>query len=184
MHSRSSKTISYRVDAADRITDVSENWDQFAFDNGASELRSETILGTFLFDWITNAEVVALYQVMLSKVRSERTLITFPFRCDSADCRRFMKMTMAASDNDCIVFESECLITEQRKPIRFWDRNAERSNMVVLVCSWCKKIFADDRWLEIDEALLTTRMFDHDPLPMISHGICPPCLEATSPAST
>jgi hypothetical protein len=43
------------------------------------------------------------------------------------------------------------------------------------VCSWCRKVKANARWLEVEEAVNALGLLLELALPPTNHGICPDC---------
>lgn len=83
----------HRVDAQDRITDVSDNWDAFAASNGAPDTcLSHNVLGTKLWDHIRDGETGHLYETLLAKSRETGKSITVPIRCDAPEFKRHIEM--------------------------------------------------------------------------------------------
>ena len=51
-----------------------------------------------------------------------------------------------------------------------------RSDGALKICAWCQKIpVGTDRWVRLDEALLTLRIISKDMLERATHGVCPDC---------
>jgi hypothetical protein len=74
-------------------------------------------------------------------------------------------------------------IREQPQPYQpLLDASTPRSDDIIIVCSWCKKLrVSDGRWLELEQGVRELELFDRDlPMPRISHHICPDCLKKLS----
>ena len=64
---------------------------------------------------------------------------------------------------------------EDRPYVDLLDSTIARSDSIVTICGWCKKILMPDgRWAEVEEAINSLRLLDAG-IPRLSHGICPPC---------
>jgi hypothetical protein len=86
-----------------------------------------------------------------------------------------MEMEISALPDDGLLFTAELRRVEQRIPVLLLDPHVSRSETLVGMCSWCKRVRADrELWLEIEEAISTLRLFE-DPPPGITHTMCPDC---------
>jgi hypothetical protein len=50
------------------------------------------------------------------------------------------------------------------------------------MCGWCKRVYADAKWVEIEEAIERLDLFGISKPPDTTHGICPSCKESVSQA--
>lgn len=163
-----------RVNEEDQIVFVDESWMRFASENGLAFLTVEKILGVPLLDFISDVTTRHLYRVLMHTVRRTGQEISFPFRCDAPDRRRFMRMTIRSLPTKEIEFRSEIVREEIRAKVNLFDPSIPRRSDFVVMCSWCKKIKAPD-WVEVEEGVARLKLFDSDRLPRVSHGICPTC---------
>jgi hypothetical protein len=166
--------VVYRIDAHDGLAFVNEEWDRFAVANGSGHLLSERILSRSLWDFVSDATTRQLYREMLIGVRAGRRL-RFPFRCDSADCRRFLEMDARLIEDGAVEFQVRTLALEKRPPQAILDGGGERSGAFLRMCGWCKKVPHGEDWIEIEDAAAKLGLFDSASLPAISHGICEAC---------
>lgn len=171
-------SVIYRIDGKDRITSANREWDRFALGNASEHLVSERVGSRSLWDFITDDTTRLLYRDMLKIVRSGRE-VSFPFRCDSAECRRFLEMHARKIDDDSVEFEVRTLAVEERPRQRLLENGGERTDAVLRMCGWCKKMPIGERWVEIEEAVAELGLFEASALPLISHGICAECEETT-----
>lgn len=144
---------SYRIDQDDLITVVSDGWQEFAYANGAPEL-SRSALGRPLWDFIAGRQTREVYQIIIDRVRSGVGPLAVPFRCDSPDVRRFMRLDLSPTEGGGVEFVAETLREERRDPVTLFDVDAERGGEMVTVCSWCKQVKVEsDSWLEVEAAV-------------------------------
>lgn len=166
----------YRVDPEDSIVFANANWYDFACENGEAALIPGVVVGSPLWSFICNSETRHLYEILLKKIRNTGRSVKVPYRCDSPDCRRFMELRIARLANQEVEFRSRILRLELRVPVRLLEGNVERTEELLIMCSWCKKVAVPDKgWVEVEEAVNVLRLFDKPRLPRISHGICDPC---------
>lgn len=166
--------IHYRVDAQDRMTEVGGEWNAFAAANGAPGLTIEHLRGRALPTLVSGTEMQALTGMLLKRARAVGE-VEVPFRCDAPGERRFLSMSLRRDADGGVAIETTLLRTEPRPPVALLDGRQPRRDEVLVVCSWCKRIRLDVRWVEVEEAVEALGLFDAPRLPQVSHGICPEC---------
>jgi len=90
---KQSESVVYCIDADDAIDSVNVAWTRFAIENQAAQL-STGVIGTSLWDHIVGVDVVHIYRDLLSRVRTKNVSASFPFRCDSPECYRLMRLVV------------------------------------------------------------------------------------------
>lgn len=174
----------YTVDAQDTLSSVSEAWLKFARDNGAPELTRERVLGCNLWDFVDGAETRRLYEALFEAVRRRGETFEIPFRCDSPDRFRFMRLALAPQPDGRV----ECqglLVREQPRPFySILDRAFPRSSETLRLCSLCKRALVHGtRWSELADAVEELDLFGQDAAPALENGVCDRCRDAaTAPA--
>jgi hypothetical protein len=170
--------ITYHVDTADRIVFVSDTWEAFAEANGTDYLTTDYILNKTLFSFIADMETRHIYEMLIKRCRDENEQVNFTFRCDGPDVRRYMSMEISPLDDGNIKFHSCIHEEEYRPPVELLDSSIDRSNELLKICSWCKKVEVEPgEWHEVEEAVKRLALFDAKALPGLTHGICVPCFE-------
>ena len=172
-------TFVYTIDHDDRIVQVSDNWLAFAEENlAADSCHPEKIINRPIWHFIDGKESLHLYEVVLKKVRDRYARITFPFRCDSPDKRRYMQLHISPLRNNYVEFTSQILREEQRDSIEVLDVTIPRTDQFVKMCCMCKKVVVSENvWVEVEIAIAELQLFDHHKLPAITHGTCPECFD-------
>jgi len=166
----------HRIDSAHRIVFVNQAWVDFASANDADHLRADKVLGTSLWDYISDLETIFLYKTILGRATEEGRTLRFPFRCDSPDVIRHMEMRVSRLPDASYEFVSLSLREETRTSLQLLCPSIQRSDELIRMCSWCKKIdLSDNRWVEVEEAVRLLGLFTVQPLPQITHGACPEC---------
>jgi hypothetical protein len=167
----------YRIDSRDVILSVSRNWEPFARANGwDSEISPANVIGHLLWDFIHDAETRHLYKEVCRKVRAGKLIGPIPFRCDSPQERRFLKLVLSPLPDGQIEIISAVARTERRDPIKLLDKDIPRSKDLIKICSMCKKISTlHNKWVEIEEGLQQLRLFEAGEVPGLSHGFCNYC---------
>ena len=173
-----SSVLVYTIDGRDRIDSIEGDWDAFALDNGAPDLIRDQVLGNSIWQFIEGLEAAEIHRLLFTGVRSRGVEITLPFRCDAPRLRRDMEMVIRRQGKDGIEIRSSVVREQKRAYIGLRDASARRSNQIVRVCSWCKKVqYAPHGWVEVEHAVRGMRLLAVPPVPQISHGMCEPCLE-------
>jgi hypothetical protein len=164
----------YELDGEDRIRSVNEPWCAFARANEAEHLI-DAVVGTSIWDWIEGMEVRHLYQLLFSRVRRHRPIPRLPFRCDSPGVRRFMELDLSVLPDDGLLCKAQLKRTERRPPVSLLDSSTGRSQALVIVCSWCKRVRVNrGLWLEVEQAVSALGLLESEP-PGITHTICTDC---------
>jgi hypothetical protein len=166
----------YGVDSDDRLRFVDESWQEFARVNDADELTARSVLGRPLWDFISSAETRELYRLLFAKARATLRPIELPFRCDSPDWRRQMRLIISPRSHGGLDLDSVLVSREEHgASLALLDRLAERGKALLRICGWCKKIPLEREWVEIEDAIRALRLFDSPALPRLTHSICPDC---------
>ncbi len=169
----------YTIDRDDRITGVSDNWLAFAVDNdGADTCHPDRIVGHLLWKFINDIETRTIYRMILETVRVKQRRVSFPFRCDSPDKRRYFEMTVVPEKEAHVEFLSHLRKTKPRPALKLFDAKAGRSDEKIRICSMCRKIeVAEHKWVEAEKAVSSLKLLAQDHLPILSHGICLLCFD-------
>lgn len=151
VRSAEGQTTGYRLDARDRIIEVSGEWDRFACDNGAEELAMDSVIGVPLRSFISGDVTRMFIDTMHARVRLSGRPMTVPYRCDSPGVKRFMEMSLAAIGNDLI--SEHRLLSEHVMPRALVFRSADgRPHAWTKRCSMCNRLsMPGGRLIEPDE---------------------------------
>ena len=168
-------TIVYRIDAEDRLVHVNEAWCDFARNNDGAAVTPANVLGTSLWQHITEPTVHDIYVRLVKRARGGHPT-AFDYRCDAPGWRREYRMTIAGQPDGSVEFASRLLSQTPRPVIRLLDAQQPRDRRLVRVCSWCHCISAGgDRWLQLEAGVNELKLMAGDTLPRLTHGICPAC---------
>lgn len=174
--SPSPPSVAYQIDFADRI----HIWDPVQFDafsaeNGLSGL-ADRVRGTSLWIHIHGAEVAALYRALVKTCRADRCPRVLPFRCDAPTVERHLTMRMWSPDGRCVEFSTSIEREVVRDPIALLDHASPRDDRFIVICAWCHALAADRAWVPLERGVELLCLFGPDPMPALSHGVCPRCL--------
>ncbi|MHB8977158.1 MAG: hypothetical protein ACYDAI_10820 [Trichloromonadaceae bacterium] len=170
------RIFAYRINEANRITFLNQNWLDFAQENQAAELTADRVLGEELNRFIADWETRHLYELIYARVRQTGRDVQFPFRCDSPECRRSFQMHIASLPQGGLDFTVQVIALEPRPALRLLDNSVAQSADWVVICGWCQRIESNG-WIAVEEATERKELFGATP-PRLTHGICPDCLTA------
>jgi hypothetical protein len=169
-------SLVYRVDRRFRILSTCSAWDTFAVENAAESASREHVVGTLLWDHISCLQTQHIYRTLVRQAFTQNRSIGLAFRCDSPHLRRFMHMEIVPEGAGECEFRTFLIKTEPRDAVTLLDPQVTRTDDIIVMCSWCKKISVEgEGWLDVENAVQILRLFDVVEIPSISHGICPAC---------
>ncbi|MFP4058433.1 MAG: PAS domain-containing protein [Candidatus Brocadiia bacterium] len=170
------RTFIHRLSAGDEIVSVNDAWVAFAAENGAPGLSREAVVGKPLWGFIEGLDARSLWRALLSRVRGGESPLRAPYRCDSPDCRRSFEMSVRLQPRGEVEMASRVLRLEPRPPLPLLDAAASRSDQMVTLCSWCKKVdVGQGQWLEVEAAVARLDLLGPHPPPQVTHGMCDAC---------
>lgn len=175
-----SPVYSYTLDHDDRLASVCQGWNSFADDNGAAKkIMQPHILNRRIWDFIADGETEYIYSELIARVRNDDIVAKVNIRCDSSVERRFLEIEITNLYDGFVQFDSTVTRVERRGRARLLESDREYSDELLRVCSYCKKIdVGNEDWQEVEIAVNLLSLFDKDPLPRITHGVCPSCYTA------
>jgi len=173
--------VTYSIDADDRIRSIDDAWLEFARLNDAPELTRAAVIGRSLWEFVTGVELRRLYGILLSKVRADDTRIVLPFRCDSPDERREMRLTLSSLHAGAVRFEG-VLVSSRRRPwLAILHPGIPHSDQRVVICGICRRLRTPaGGWEELEDVVETMKLFSGPRPPSLDESICTQCLAAVS----
>ena len=146
------------------------------------EKQTDVNIAIYLFELayvdVSDIKCMHLYEKLINRSRQQQKAIRFPFRCDAPDRRRFMEMEIYPLDKNATGFKSCIVREEMREPVLLLDIESDKSDEILVICSWCKKVKIDEsNWAEAERAIEALELFNVPLLPQLSHGMCSSCYE-------
>ena len=83
-------------------------------ENDTQWLARDAVLHRNLWEFITGAEVIHLYQVLFTLARCSQSPLHVPFRCNSPDLRRHRCLDIVPRDGDALELAGTLLKIEPR----------------------------------------------------------------------
>ena len=166
----------YRIDADDVILDVDAEWLEFAALNDTPDLSRDRVVGRSLWDFITGADVAHLFRMIFERCRERSSGARVPFRCDSPTRIRRMILAIEPRPDRGLEVTSVLLDAEDRDYVALLDASAPRSDLLLAICSWCKRIeLPREGWIEVEPGVRKLDLFSEAPVPQLRHDVCPDC---------
>jgi hypothetical protein len=163
--------VLYTLDVHDGIVGVGGDWDAFAVENGAPQLRAPAPIGRPFRDFVHGLELREALRLLFQSARRRGARCRLPFRCDAPDLRRHMEMDLEPGPEGELTIRCRALSLEARPRLPLPTPGAPR---LEVACAWCLKMRLGSAWVEPEEALRANGLLEGAPF-SLSHGICPPC---------
>lgn len=164
----------YHINESDQLVFLSDNWNHFAEKNAGAPLD---LLGQTIWDFIANDDLIAIYQEICHLVRKEQKPVSFDFRCDSPRKALFLKMNILPLENQYLEFRTQPIHEEAHAYYPLLDSKAPRQGELMRICSNCKALWVNDRWLALDEAVAVLQLLQQKNVPQLTHGLCECCYQ-------
>jgi len=168
-------TCAYLLDEEFRIAELGDGWSLFARANDAPELASDATIGRSVLACVSDSTSAHLYRRLFEHVLRTGRPVSFPIRCDSPAKRRLLEVRIEKRQPSGLLIQTRLIRSEARPPVGVLDRRAPRNPELLRMCGWCKAVDVDGRWCEVEEAVVSKRLFARDLPPAVTHGICPTC---------
>src|SRR5262249_43619779 len=149
----------------------------FALANDAPALLPPAVLGPSIFTFVSDPTTIHIYEELFRCVAGGRGPIGFSIRCDSPPRPRFLYLVIQGRPGG-VRMSSTVLRIEARPAQPLLASQRERSDALLRMCSWCKKVDVGETWLEVEAAVQRLALFEEERLPRITHGMCQHCHEA------
>jgi hypothetical protein len=176
--------VTYTVDAEDFVISFNVEWTRFAEDNESPDLADIGQLSDrSIIEFVESYSCKTLYTMLLARVRTTQETVSIPFRCDAPHERRFMKMVLSPLTDGSVVFKTTLLKAEARDFINLLSIDREKSEGMIVVCSWCNKVEVDHdngQWREVEEAIKILGLMNDAQQPPVTHGCCSACYQSIS----
>lgn len=169
-------TCVYFLTRSYTIHSIGGDWNDFAHENNAPGLTSDSVIGHSLWDYISDPAVMHFYSGAVKAVLNYGKPISIPFRRAAPDWRRSMKLRLIRSSRELCEVICTTSAMEPRPWMELLDDTIERSDFWLPICSWCKPVGIDDsRWIEVEDAANELNDNVVWPLPKLVHVTYPEC---------
>lgn len=170
------QTLSWRIDALGAIIDVHGDWDAFAKANEADALTKPNVLGKSLWEYLGDDSLKTVYKALVDKALRDKRPVEFPFRCDSPELRRRMRMRITPDEAGGVLFDSRIESVEERDAKLHYIRISTGRRAFFFMCGLCNRVRRPTGrdWMEIEVALEKEEQACEYPL-QICNQVCPDC---------
>lgn len=172
-----SERLSYRLDGDDRIVAVGGGWAAAARVGGAKALLEPGFIGRSLWQYIRARPLRELYQELFAAVRDAGRPVEFPYRCDTPERRRHMRMRLTPLADRGLEVGSWLVQAEPRgRPLVVV--SVSRGSEHALRCSVCNRFRVADGWSDVIDAVAVGVVLDSDRPLRVIYGVCQDCRQA------
>ena len=173
----------YSIDKHDLIEMVDETWLAFARENGAARLTRDRVIGKSLWSFIQGNATRQFYEAIFENVRQQSGIAVVPFRCDSPNLLREMRLIVKAGDDDAIHLEGILCRVQLTRYLHLLDARARRSREKLTICSLCKRTLVEPMgWIEMSETAVQLRLYGDRLQPKVTYSLCPACVLHAHPS--
>lgn len=164
--------IVYWINRNMEITAVAGPWDHFAQENDGADVASANVLGRSIWAFVTGDPARMWVETLFQLAAVTGTMVERPYRCDSPDLKRFMRMRVIPEGAGVLRVEHELLHTEkQQQPVTIRSaRNPAASGL--LRCSVCGRINKGESWREPDLCDVPSAT---EPVLRVMYTVCQQC---------
>lgn len=142
-------TTAYILDKEDRILSVSGPWDQFAYQNDGVNARASDVCGRSIWDFIVGDEARMWLNAIFQIARVRNANVERPYRCDSPEVKRFMRMRIVPCEGGALRIEHEVLGMEERSiPVYIRYGPSKDMENIRIRCSFCGHMKHGEAWEE------------------------------------
>ena len=177
-----------RSDRQGRLVYLNQAWLDFARENWRADFEPELVLGAGWRQQISDPATLHLYDLLVQRALRLNHPVAVAYRCDSPDLRRYMEMRVSPLPDGGLEWASRILREEPRAVANLLETRARRSERLLRVCSWCKKVQMPDwaggkggevgHWVEVEEVMSRLADTQAGAYPDLTHGACPDCYQA------
>ncbi|MET0009127.1 MAG: hypothetical protein ABW124_20415 [Candidatus Thiodiazotropha sp. 6PLUC9] len=169
----------YELDAENKICHVDGDWDEFLQANTDEHqnhdcLNSREVIGSKLETYVQDNTTRMLLYTVFEYVRRTQQTKALPYRCDSADQKRYMSMQIEPLVDAGLRVSHAHLRSEPLDPPVVIKPLTEAGRDVVWRCSICNRIESDQVWLEPDEAAQVWSRQEFN----VAYTVCPVCMNS------
>ncbi|ODB96000.1 hypothetical protein [Candidatus Thiodiazotropha endoloripes] len=167
----------YELDTENQICHIDGDWDQFLQANtnqhqDYENLKKRRVLGNKLESYIHDTNTKMLLQTVFAYVRQTQQRKALPYRCDSADQKRYMSMQIEPLADAGLRVSHTQLRSEPLDPPVVIHFESTGNGETVWRCSICNRIESEQVWLEPDEAAQRWCRNSFN----VSYTVCPVCM--------
>jgi hypothetical protein len=161
----------YWLSAGDEITATSEDWNDFALQNGGPDAMAEAVLGRSLWQFVQGVPTRRFLSQLLLDCRLGGGTVTLPYRCDGLGEDRLFAL--------CITPEGQGALRLEHRLLRRRRAFAGTLPKAALAaefrqCSICLACHTGRHWMAPGRLIRTADS-------VVTYVVCPTCLGALQP---
>jgi hypothetical protein len=168
--------LAYQIDAQDIVVAVNEAWSASAHAHGRQDLAPHRVLGQSLWQCIRAPAVRAWYAPLLDRLRAVQGAAVIPFWYEGPDGKNCLQLSLTAGADHAVAFVARTVRMAGWGPGALYTLEGRRAPEWLTICSWCTRIRrAEGLWVAVDQAVGQPAMWQEEPWPQLTHGVCPTC---------
>ncbi|SMF00741.1 dienelactone hydrolase family protein [Pseudobacteriovorax antillogorgiicola] len=174
--------IQYRLNSKNIIERIAGPWLQANGNQG--KVRPETVLGRNIWTFFRGTELISLYSQLFDYVRRTEKVYEVPFRCDSKQFKRLMKLRIEPVRQQAKALDISSTVLQEikRESLPITDETRIPPQRF-LVCAICQRASLSGHvWLDLESFAKDYLIFIENAPPPMGERICPDCLSAQLPA--
>jgi hypothetical protein len=149
LYLKEDRKTSYWLDKEDKIVKVCSNWDHFALNNEGEDVLGYKISSKPIWNYISGDISKMWLRALIDLCRLTEKTIERPYRCDSPELRRYLKMKISIEEGNLLRFDHIVERLEDReKPVYFEHATVAG---VAFRCSICGQVHLKGKWYEPDD---------------------------------
>jgi hypothetical protein len=167
--------LTFTLDERDHLIAANAEWDVFAAANGGPVF--ERVRGHPLASFINGSELTLIWHHLLARVREGARLSPLRIPTGSGSASPALVLRTSLDTNGTIAIHAVPDLRELPLPLSPLPKT---EHGLLYLCSWCHRMRRGGEWIHLEDAVTALRLLERPTLPMISHGMCSFCYEATN----
>lgn len=168
-------TVIWQIDTGDRLVAFNDAWRRSAPVEHRAALDPAALIGRSLFSCFSTVELQTAYRQLVAAVRREQAPRRVPYRCDTAQWRRWFLLTIAPGPQSAVTFATRLIRAAPRPPQAAWESHAPRQAATREFCSHCNRVVLEPYgWFELEDVSSLSLFAGRGP-PCLRPALCSDC---------
>lgn len=164
-------TFTYEVDAYNMICRTGSSHGKAFHER---DLAFSTTTKSF-DSMFTDEKTKSVFRNILEQVRTHKSVVSFPYRCDTESYCTYYRLTVSISTTSHVLFYNKLLGMDSRANGVVWKPVKAEGNQSTPLCSVCNSLFADGNWMELQE-MIDLKLWKPDDTAMpCNYTVCDSC---------
>lgn len=164
-------TFTYEVDTYDMICRTGSSHSKAFHER---DLAFSTTTKNF-DSMFTDEKTKSVFRNILEQVRRHKSVISFPYRCDTESYCTYYRLTVSISTTSHVLFYNKLLGMDSRSNGVVWKPVKAEEHLATPLCSVCNSLFADGSWMELQEMIDSKLWKPEDATMPCTYTVCDSC---------